>query len=63
VFKYASYIFYYAYGTLVLLSNHVCRESIIWSSVWGEIEKLGEYLKRDNLLRLSHVNYALTMFV
>jgi hypothetical protein len=25
VFKYVAYTFYYAYGTLVLLSNHVCR--------------------------------------
>jgi hypothetical protein len=29
VFKYVAYTFYYAYGTLVLLSNHVYRESVI----------------------------------
>jgi uncharacterized protein (DUF362 family) len=31
--------------TLWFLSNHVYRESVIWSSVWGETEKLGEDMK------------------
>jgi hypothetical protein len=42
VFKYVAYTFYYAYGILVLLSNLVYRESVIWTSVWPETEKLGE---------------------
>jgi hypothetical protein len=63
VFKYDAYTFYYAYGTLVLLSNHVYRESVIWSSVCGEIEKLGEGLKSGNLLGISQLIYTPTMFV
>jgi hypothetical protein len=62
IFKYVGYTFYYAYGTL-FLSLIMFLENVIWSSVWCEIEKLGEDLKRGNLLRLSQLDYALTMFV
>jgi hypothetical protein len=63
VFKYVAYTFYYAHGTLVLLSNLVYRESDIWSSRWGEteiLEKINEGVLNPSF---SQLGYALIMFV